>query len=186
MIRKVFSLAMRHFRDTDEADDIRQQVFLSVYKHISKFKRESKFSTWLYKITRNAIRYRWKEIIVYRQRVERLLEEQDGKKTTLPIPADQLERLEAADLRRRIYDVLNCLPEEDHKIIVLRFLKGMTCEQIMASENLKLSTVKMRIKRALSKFRRHIHKTENSSPGHFRKRPATIKIPGSRPGIFYL
>lgn len=51
--RQILSLALKYMRDEDDAKDVYQEVFIRAYRHLSKFKFESSFSTWIFRITVN-------------------------------------------------------------------------------------------------------------------------------------
>ena len=57
---KVFNIIYRILNDRQEAEDVAQEVFITVFKHIDQFRGDAKFSTWLYRIATNHARNRIK------------------------------------------------------------------------------------------------------------------------------
>src|SRR5262249_59250801 len=49
--RQVYNLALRMLRDTDEASEATQEVFLAAWRHLAGFRQDARFATWLYRIT---------------------------------------------------------------------------------------------------------------------------------------
>ena len=136
----------------DDAYDISQEVFIRVFKSIKKFKGQSSFSTWLYRITTNACldelrkRKNNKNIISIDQEIQledgevfRQIED-DG-----PTPELVAERNE---LREIIKEAISKLSDEHKEVIVLRDIQGFSYDDIAEIIKCPQGTVKSRINRA--------------------------------------
>ncbi len=150
--KKVFNIAFGMMRNHDDAYDISQEVFIRVFKSIRKFKGQSSFSTWLYRITTNACldelrrRKNNKNIISIDQEIQleegevfRQIED-DG-----PTPELAAERNE---LREIIGEAISQLSDEHKEVIVLRDIQGFSYDDIADIIKCPQGTVKSRINRA--------------------------------------
>ncbi|MCL6478596.1 MAG: sigma-70 family RNA polymerase sigma factor [Peptococcaceae bacterium] len=146
---KVYSIAYRFMGNHADASDLAQEAFIRVYQALPTFRGESSFATWMYRITANACR----DEIRKQQRHKNLyLEEvisQTGGRSSLAAaglsPEESLERCEIHDLVQR---QLNGLSGDHRLILVMREIEGMSYEEIAASLDCTLGTVKSRLNRA--------------------------------------
>ena len=135
----VYSIILRKTNDSEEANDLAQDVFLKVYKNLGSYSTEFKFSTWIMRITTNHI------IDFHRKRKQETLPlESAASVTTSPD-----ETPEAAFLRgeeaARVHAIVKDLPTMYKIPIVLYHLKGMSYQEIADAIDEPLSKVKNRI-----------------------------------------
>ena len=156
---KLFNLVYWFLGDYQEANDCAQEIFIKVFKSLKKFRFESAFSTWLYRIATNTCKnrlkssaYRWKKKTVS-------LESPEGSKSVnpsfeleddSPSPANELEKKERLML---IQKAINALPEEQNRVVVLRDIQGLSYEEIADITGLNLGTVKSRLARGRLELR---------------------------------
>ena len=150
-LKKVFNLAFRIIGNYDDAADLAQETFVRIFKAISKFKEESSFSTWIYRITTNVcldeIRKRKnKKILSLDEDIH--MDDGDMKRQVESDEIGPEQNAEREEVRRIVNDAINMLPEDQRVVITLRDIDGMSYEEI--SETLKCpgGTVKSRINRA--------------------------------------
>jgi len=156
--QQVFNLVFRMLGSREEAEDLAQEVFVTVFKSIDGFRGDSKFSTWLYRITANHCKNRFK-YLARRQfhsaeplddLSERNAAGRDGGpamalQARISEPDEVLagKRLEAA-VQRAIADL-----EDEHRLlIILRDIQGLSYQEIAAIAQLAEGTVKSRLHRA--------------------------------------
>jgi RNA polymerase sigma-70 factor (ECF subfamily) len=158
--RPVFSLVFRMVRDRETAEDLAQDSFIKVLNHIDKYSPEFKFSSWLFKIANNvAIDH------LRRKRLDTV--SMDGsphagtrdevEATTMQLEAEQesaLEEIEARELGTEIERAIARLRPEYRNCIMLRHVEGRSYEEIAATLDLPLGTVKTYIHRARHELRR--------------------------------
>lgn len=157
--RPVFSLVFRMVRDRETAEDLAQDAFVKVLNHIDKYSPEFKFSSWLFKIANNvAIDH------LRKRRLDTI--SMDGsphastasevEATTLTLESEQesaLEELEAKELGTAIERAIAGLRPEYRACIMLRHVEGRAYEEIAATLDLPLGTVKTYIHRARHELR---------------------------------
>jgi RNA polymerase sigma-70 factor (ECF subfamily) len=148
---RVGKLVMRYLRDPADAEDVTQEAFIKAYRALPKFRGESAFYTWLYRIAINTA----KNAAVARSRspVEYDLDLQNSDESydlqARMADHDTPEALALADeIRVVVESAIASLPEELRTAIVLRELDGQSYEAIAATMDCPVGTVRSRIFRA--------------------------------------
>ena len=150
---RLFNLVYWFLGDYQDANDCAQETFIKVFKSIKKFRFESAFSTWLYRIAINTCKnkiqssaYRWKKKTVS-------LETSNSSKNGNPFSEivngspTPVVALEKKERMMRIQKAINSLPEEQNKVVVLRDIQGLSYQDISDITGLNLGTVKSRLAR---------------------------------------
>src|SRR5271156_1385038 len=139
-------------RNEQESEDGAQDTMINAFKHLKSFRGEAKFSTWLVTIAMNEGRRRLRKgKTAAEESIETTLEEHEGDFTPAfltdwrEIPSAAVERKE---LRAKIQDAVDGLPEKYREVFVLRDLEELNQEETAAALNLKIPTVKVRLHRA--------------------------------------
>lgn len=157
--RPVFSLIFRMVRDRELAEDLAQDTFIKVLNHIDRYRPEFKLSSWLFKIANNVaidhLRRRQLDTISI-----------DGSPnassadaidaTSFDLSAQQesaLDEMQAKELGEAIERAIASLRPEYRSCILLRHVEGRSYEEIAATLDLPLGTVKTYIHRARHELR---------------------------------
>ncbi len=153
----VYTLSCRLLSDKGEAMDVTQEVFLTLYRKIDKFRGECSLKTWLYRVTLNqaANRNRWWKRR-FRERTLSLSLEPGGNETPLELPANSPSphRLVLSEeLRRAIHKGLSQLPFEQRAVVALRDVEGLSYEEIAGVTGVQVGTVKSRLARGRERLR---------------------------------
>lgn len=148
---KVVKLVMRYVRDPAEAEDVAQEAFIKAYRALPRFRGESGFYTWLYRIAINTA----KNTLAARSRspIEYDLDRPEGEEgPDLQARMKDTATPEALALTDEIRETVNAaierLPEDLRTAIVLRELEGLSYEEIAAAMECPVGTVRSRIFRA--------------------------------------
>lgn len=153
---RVFNLVHRMIGVREEAEDLAQEVFVTVFKTIDQFRGESKLSTWLYRVAVNHCKNRIKYLARRHDRdtgaldelAERAAVAQGGE----PIGAGQIRNperaLEGAEVERLVQQAIAELDEEQRLVVVLRDIEELSYEEIVVITGLPEGTVKSRLHRA--------------------------------------
>ena len=153
---RLLNFIYRTIGDRDRAEDLVQETFIRVYRHLHRFDQSRKFSTWVYTIAgnlaKNELRNRSRNPLVLFQSLKtswdadhRPLEWEDN--TYRP---DDLYR--KRHLKETIDRAVAQLPDHHRVVFVLRELEGKTYEEIADITGVNLGTVKSRLNRARNNF----------------------------------
>jgi RNA polymerase sigma-70 factor (ECF subfamily) len=153
---RLLNFVYRTTGDRERAEDLVQETFIRVYRHLHRFDQSKKFSTWIYTIAsnlaKNELRNRSRNPLVLFQAIKRTwdadqrpLEWEDN--TYRP---DDLFR--KRHLRQLVEGAVEELPEHHRAVFVLREMEGKTYEEIAEITGCNLGTVKSRLNRARNNF----------------------------------
>ncbi len=153
---RLLNFIYRTTGDRERAEDLVQETFIRVYRHLHRFDQSKKFSTWIYTISsnlaKNELRNRSRNPLVLfqtlmknRQADERPLEWEDN--TYRP---DDLFR--KRHLKSQVDAAVDQLPEHHRTVFILREMEGKTYEEIAEITATNLGTVKSRLNRARNNF----------------------------------
>ncbi len=148
--QKVAGVVSRYLRDQADIQDVVQEAFIKAYRALPKFRGDSAFYTWLYRIAINTA----KNYLVSRSRrppgsdVDAEVAEQLDVGGRLQSRATPEELLMMKEVEAAIWDAINTLPDELRTAITLREIDGMSYEEIAQAMDCPVGTVRSRIFRA--------------------------------------
>lgn len=152
--KQVLSIASRYTQSSDDAKDIYQEVFLRVFKHLSKFEKRSEFSTWLYRITTNVcLSYRAKRKIEYLP----LTVGEDGEHESLTGSEHADTELHTNEFEQQIQQALTTLSPKQRMVFTLKHFEEYKLKEIAVMMNCAEGTVKKYLFEATQKLRTHLH-----------------------------
>ena len=158
--KKIFNIAYRMVGNYDDASDIAQEVCIKIFRSIKKFKQDSSFSTWVYRITCNVC---IDEIRKRKANTISLTAINEDKEYEIPIvdkrglPDEIVENKETEEF---IMQSINELSPEYRALIILRDVYGYTYIEISKILCINIGTVKSRLNRARSLLKEKIKKNE--------------------------
>lgn len=147
---KLQAIVGRFIRDTDEVADVTQEAFIKAYKALPKFRGDSQFFTWLYRIAINTA----KNYLVSKSRrptntdIDVEDAEQFSNNDKLIDEATPENTIMTEELATIIKNGLSALPEDLRTALTLREFEGMSYEDIAAVMDCPVGTVRSRIFRA--------------------------------------
>ena len=148
---RIRGAAYRFLGSEEEARDVAQEAFLKAYRALGSFKREARFSSWLYQIATNLCRDRLRR---RRTRSAVSLEElEEAGPVIVETRPGAHELLQQLDLARAVRRAVHALPEEQREVVILKEYQGLTFLEIAQSLDLPISTVKTRLYRGLGQLR---------------------------------
>ena len=158
--RPVFSLIYRMVRDRELAEDLAQDTFIKVLNHIDRYRPEFKLSSWLFKIANNVaidhLRRRQLDTISMDGSPHAMTSDA-VEATSFDVVVEQesaLDELEAREMGTAIERAIASLRPEYRSCIMLRHVEGRSYEEIAATLDLPLGTVKTYIHRARHELRK--------------------------------
>lgn len=158
----IYAVALRMCGNREDAQDMVQETMLRIFRSIGGFKGNSKFSTWIYRITTNVCLDEFRR---KRRRNEQSFEglTEAGEQfadDVLETPEAHQERTESA---QHLQAALLQLPSDLRMAIVLRDVKGFAYDEIAQLTGANLGTVKSRISRARGRLRKIIERQKSSA-----------------------
>jgi RNA polymerase sigma-70 factor (ECF subfamily) len=153
---RLLNFVYRIVGDRERAEDLVQEVFIRVHRHLGRFDRSKKFSTWIYTIAsnlgKNELRNRSRNPLVLFTSItqgwddeERPLEFEDPTAR----PDDQFRKRHVKEL---VEQTVSRLPKHHKEVFVLREIEGRSYEEIAEITHCNLGTVKSRLNRARNSF----------------------------------
>jgi len=154
----VYNLAYRMSNNPHEAEDISQEAFLRAFQSLAHFNPSYKFSTWLYQITLNIIRDRFKKKELNYVSLDTPVETDDSE--LYPQPADFTNNpeqiIDQQEKTQAIQQAILSLPLKYREVIVLRHLQDLSYIEIANILKLPTGTVKVRLYRARELLRKNL------------------------------
>lgn len=156
--QRAHSLAMRITRNAEDAEEVLQDVFVTVYRKIDKFEGKSAFSSWLYRITANTA---FMKLRKRKQTVAISLEDiQPSVKESWVSERSDLSDINVICSKHELRDQLELsigkLPEEYRVIFVLRDIDGLSNQEVGEILNLSVPAVKSRLHRSRLMLRKKL------------------------------
>jgi len=139
----VFTVAFRVLRNREDAEEIAQDTFVKAYQSLKSFKKESKFSTWLYRIAFNSAISRTRK-----KKLETIdLDYNIAENYSIDTIKDDINKLDFDEQKILISKVIGQLNEEDNLMISLYYFDENSVEEIAQIMNLSKSNVKVKLHR---------------------------------------
>ena len=147
---KIVNLVMRYVRDPELALDIAQEAFIKAYRALPRFRGDSAFYTWMYRIAVNTAK---NHLAAQRRRpMDVELDLQDPEQYDLHAKLKETDTPEGVtlgnELKETVERAIAALPEDLRTAIILRELEGMSYEEIAQTMECPVGTVRSRIFRA--------------------------------------
>lgn len=144
---RVFSYVFTKCNNYEEAVDITQDIFVMTFESLKSFRREAKFSTWLYSIMVNYCKNYQKKMRRYNSVSIDKINENDYEIQLSDERQNTEETVINEDMLRILKDELYQLPDDHKEILVLRDIDGLSYNEIAEILGISLSNVKVRIHR---------------------------------------
>ena len=132
--------------DKDEADDLTQEVFIKIWESLDSFRKESKISTWIYRITVNSC-------LVRIRKLKKKIKVNDIETIT------NLEQAQTIDKERMFQNMYRCINSlsETNKAIILLELEGLPQKEISEVIGIKHEAIRTRIHRIKNHLTKCVH-----------------------------
>ncbi len=143
--REVYRLCYRYVNNHEDANDLTQEVFLRAWRAIGRFRGQSAFSTWLYRIGVNAC-------LNFRAARQPLAQELPD--TVADPGVGAAERLESDEQARRVREAVGRLPEKQRATLILKIYHELTHQEVAQILGSTVGTVKANLFHALGNLRK--------------------------------
>lgn len=155
---RLFRMIMRIVQDEDEARSVMQETFLQAYKRLDTFRRESKFSTWLYAIGLNIARASLRKLkrfdTLEEDKIDRL---QPSFRNGMYVDSYQAwnpqQVTERSERKRLVHEAIARLPEDYRLVVTLRDIEELSTSEVAQILNISEGAVRVRLHRARQAMR---------------------------------
>jgi RNA polymerase sigma-70 factor (ECF subfamily) len=151
--QRVFRLLMRMMGSREEAEDVAQETFLSLYRHGRRFRGEARFSTFVYRVAANAALNRRRSLGRSRARIDKLAVRQSAGDDLPYSPRDPEDSTLGHEMTEHVRDALQRLSPTLRMPVVLYDIEGLAYAEIAKILSIAEGTVKSRIHRARQALR---------------------------------
>lgn len=141
---------VRRYVETADADDITQEIFVDVFRHIGGFRGEAALSTWLYRLAVNrCLRYCQRE----KTRETLPLEEERDTLHTTDVDDAPFRHAVQSETADKVHCAVDRLPVGQRDVVILCELHGLTYQECASVLEIPVGTVKSRLSNAFKKLR---------------------------------
>lgn len=138
----IYSMALSFTRNPHQAEDLAQEAWIRILRGLPKFRRDSKFSTWIYRVTMNTF-------LNANRQMKREQEVVGGLKAADEGSSDEGVRVETS---LDVKEAVRLLPPEFRSVVLLRYVADLSYKEVASVLELPLGTVQSRLRRALDKL----------------------------------
>lgn len=160
---KVYALASRFVRNQEDAEEVLQDVFVTVYRKIKAFEGKSSFSSWLYRVTVNAALMK-----IRKKKQDRSVSIEEMSQSANKIIEFHVSEKEGADFRayrkellREMETAVERLPEEYRPVFILRDIDGLSSSDVSQILSISIPAVKSRLHRSRLMLRKRLEDVYN-------------------------
>ena len=144
----VYTLAIRMVKHKEEAEEITQDTFIKAFKSIDKFKGDSKFSTWIYRVAYNTCL----DVIKKNKRLQSNVPINEYTEHEVKAIDNALDIMEAKERSVVIKNCIEKLPSEDAFLMTLYYYEELSLDEIADITGLKANNVKVKLFRSRKKL----------------------------------
>jgi len=152
---RAYNIALRYLHNEEDALDALQESFIKIYRHLNKFKEDSRFDTWVYRIVVNTC-----NDILRKNSNSKITDSinkiDDEKEAVIDIPDTSSSPEEVIVKKEKTDYILQCLEKlntDQKEVILLRDIQGFTYEEFSDILQCSIGTVKSRINRSRLRLR---------------------------------
>jgi len=159
----IISFVNKYLNDKDEAWNVSQEVFISVFRNINDFRNDSSLKTWLFKIARNYALNRLKYLKVRKKNKHSYIDDIKEKYPNYEISITETPfiKLKKRETVKLLNEAIGKLSDKDKEIIILRDLNELSYDEISEILNVSLGAVKSRLFRARENLKKIYEKDFN-------------------------
>ncbi len=157
--QRVFNTCLGFIKNQEDADDLTQEVFIQVYRSISKFRMESSLSTWIYRISVT----KSLELIRSRKRHKRFtgIANFFGSENQIQGPVDYDHPGILAENKERseiLFKAIEKLPETQYTAYTLHKMEGLSYQEIAEIMNKSISSIESLMHRAKHNLQKYLYR----------------------------
>lgn len=163
--RRVFGLLLRMLGNVQEAEDVAQETFLNLHRHGHRFRSQSRFSTFLYRVAVNAALNRRRSLGRRRSRTEALERRQEAGDDLPAAPRNPEDAAAGGQIQKQVQRAILTLPPHLRAPLVLFDIEGLSYAEVAGVMRVAEGTVKSRIHRARQALRERLRELVDDAGG---------------------
>jgi len=144
----IFTLALKMIKNREEAEEVAQDTFIKAYNSLTKFKGDSKFSTWIYRVAYNTCLDRLKK----NKKEDNNISIDEFSAHLIKTMDNALSALEDNERKQTIQHCLNLLPREENFLLTLFYFEDQSLEEIGKIMSINANNVKVKLFRSRQKL----------------------------------
>lgn len=144
----IFTIAIRMLKNREEAEEVAQDIFVKIFKSLSKFKGDSKFSTWIYKIAYNTCL----DVLKKYNKQNNFIPIDEYLEKQIPELENIFDTLVLKEQQVIIQKCLSLLPYEESILLTLYYYEDQSLEEIAKVLNINQNNAKVKLFRIRKKF----------------------------------
>lgn len=145
---RVYRLALRFTGNESDAEDLTQEIFLGVYRGLARFRGDSALGTWIYRVAMNhCLEFRRK------RKLDQVPLEEELMLASSDWRDDPSQSADRQELSARVEAAINSLSPVHRDVVVLHELQGLTYQEVAATLDVPVGTVKSRLSNAFRRLR---------------------------------
>ncbi|OOG68092.1 RNA polymerase sigma factor [Flavobacterium sp. A45] len=144
----IFTLALKMIKNREEAEEVSQDTFVKVYNSLNKFKGDSKFSTWIYRIAYNTCLDRLKK----NKKDESTISIDEFSDHLVKTLDNALSALEDKERKQTIQNCMNLLSREENFLLTLYYFDDQNLDEIAKIMDINSNNVKVKLFRSRKKL----------------------------------
>ena len=145
----VFNLALRIVGNREDAEEAAQDAFVRAFRALDNFRRDAKFSTWLYRIAANVSLTKARQSRLDVTSIDATMDDEDSAPLQIPDRALKPdEHIEQSEFQERVRSMIAELPPKYSAVITMYHIQSLSYEEMAESLELPIGTVKAHLFRA--------------------------------------
>ena len=145
--RKIFIFSYKYLKNQEDSEGIVQEVFMKLWENSKNLKSDSNLNAWLFTVTFNAIRKRFRKLTTEKKHLDYYSTLHENQK-------EEISDSDYFDLLEKTSSLIQELPPQQRKVILLRKEKGLSSEEMAKELNLSKKTVENHLNRARAFLRK--------------------------------
>jgi RNA polymerase sigma-70 factor (ECF subfamily) len=145
---RIFTFVVKSIRSQEDAKDITQNVFFNAFSNLKKFRKESSFQTWIYRITINQVKNYWRnnkhKFVIAESELKPLTENIWNRTEEI---FDAKEEFNLEESKQTVDELISFLPLEQKQLFILFYIEGHSCREIAEIFKTSASNVKIQLYR---------------------------------------
>lgn len=169
--KMAYNVAYRIMGNEEDAKDMTQEALIKVYKNLKKFRMDSSFSTWLYRIVMNTCKDELRKKKMKVISIDQPIETGEGKMhmdlEDTGLKPDEI--IESRETQKEVHEALQEVSETNRVVVVLRDIKGFSYSEISDIIDVPVGTIKSRINRGRQELKKILMNKQKQSISLVRK-----------------